>query len=203
MQADFPAPSAPISEAFDAWRTAYMVHAKGGFDDDGAADAACHIHGSRFCELVATPVANAGDFLVKAYVELLGRCGAPLRSGNDFDIDNVEFDGNGRCDDAYMHSLYRDLDSCDLGRCLLGTGSLVFDPARWLDAMEAAEGDALVIVGPDGDKRLSIVMYDDEDPVRDRQQLRLRRLAASRTAEIGNYIFAHHLDKVAHLSAAA
>jgi len=203
MDAMFFQPSPAIAEAFETWRSAYLLHARGSFDDEGAADAACHAHGARFCELVAAPVANASDFLVKAYVELLGRCGAPLRSGNDFDIDNVEFDGNGRCDDAYMHSVYRDLDSCDLGRCMLGTGSLAFDPARWLEAMAAAEGDALVVVGPHGDKRLSIVMYDGEDTVRDRQQLRLRRLAASRTAEIGNYIFAHHPDKVAHLGAAA
>jgi hypothetical protein len=194
-------PSTAITSAFEAWREMHLLSSQLHLSDTQG-DVASRETGRLFGELANLPITTASDFVVKAYVDLLSRCGASLQSSNDFDIENAEFEGNGLCDDAYMHSVYRDLDSCDLGRCLLGLGSAAFDPARWIDAMDAAEGDALVIIAASGEQRLSIVSTA-EDPIQERQQLRLRRLATGRTKEIGSYILANRPDKVAHLRADA
>lgn len=191
-----PLVSPAIAAAFNAWRDRYVeiVTASTGIEGDVAQFKLGH----SLLALMALPSGTLGDALVKSYIHLHGECGYPL-DRCVFEVDTAQIDGNGTHADAWMHGLYADLDGCDLGRCLLAFGLTEFSAAAWVEAAEKAALDVLVLIGPAGEKRLSIVTVAEDDPAQERLHLRLRRLASGRTAAIGQHIIATQPYSVVHM----
>src|SRR5207237_1040361 len=72
-------PAASIGEGFLAWRVAYDAVASGEYEDDEVGDALSDARSAAYHALMALPCTTPGDFIAKAYVNLLesvGGCSA-------------------------------------------------------------------------------------------------------------------------------
>lgn len=164
-------PSRAMWVAFQQWRATNLAHQRG---DEGASE----IHSKALLALMSTPSATAGDFILKSYVDLLGRLGGSL-DGNLFDPNTTELDDEALYDAAYLRTLYDDLDATDLGACLLALGRTHFNPRTWLERARAL-GIGIAVIGTNSDKPVVETQpREQSDPRLARDQGRLLRLLAT------------------------
>lgn len=131
-----PEPSHTMRSAFELWRNAHLSLDDAMDDDDMAVR--IRARSSAFRQILASPCVTTGDFLVKAYIDLLESSG-PAVDANEFDPNTEEFADESDNGEAYKRSVYADLDACDLGACLLSFGRTHFNPRQWVERARAVE----------------------------------------------------------------
>lgn len=168
-----PCVSPSVAQAFAAWNGAYLTlcnHAGG--DEEG--NRLCRVAAAAFQVMVEHPCTTPGDFMVKAFANHLdahgpaGITGEPGRSLFELDAARIVDTIDGNSDVAYAKSLVRDIDECDLGRCLQAMGRVDFDAAAWITAAERAGMTMYVTYQRDGSPSFSIRMLDGETDARQR-----------------------------------
>ena len=208
-----PTPGPDMRSAFRAWRTAWRdmaLHDASETFDDGEADRLHHIMSSAMEAIFRVPCTTPGDFVVKAYVNLIWcaghtdnresrRCG----TGNFFDIDVMEIDSDSLMTDTYYRSVYDDLDHSDLGACLLAGGTIDFDPAEWMQTADRIGMSVVLIVRDGGPQAISISLIDSTDQRLERlqrEQRRLQRILShdhhDREQALGAYLLHHRPECV-------
>lgn len=173
MRLNRPEPSNDMRAAFERWRTAAkaLCEAVG----DAIGDDRCHARSIAFRQVLAQPCASAGDFMVKAYLELLTEAGGAV-GGNDFDPDTEEFANAQDDGEAYKRSVYADLDGCDLGACLLAFGRIHFNARLWVERAGVIGMPVVVQRSDAAEVAIQIMRAPQADPRIAREQERLIRL---------------------------
>lgn len=202
-----PQPSPVMERSFADFRKAWLEQAdyEGSSNDQGLrlSNSVCDAAGVVF----AAPCATAGDFIVKAYVNLLWHAGHTAGthlgngiSGSPFDIDLVNIDSDSTVTDAYYGAVYDDLDHCDLGACLLATGSINFDARSWVERADTIGMPVSVIRKIDGSLSLSFGFIGVDDDRLRREESRLQRIMTftprGRWQSVAEFIVAHRPDLV-------
>lgn len=173
-----------IAEALAAWRATHEAWSLAGDDEDGKGDA----HSAAYHVLMETPCTTAGDFMAKAYVNLLGDNGSTLHgeakadlTGNLFDIDIDQAVNMIDQGEVWQRAAYADLDASDLGANLLAYGLPHFSAEHWLERADAVGLQVSAIIHEDGGRGFcqSFPIHDGPNSARiDREWDRLHRLAA-------------------------
>lgn len=184
--------SRAIAIAFVRWRA---IHEVWHFDTDG--DQNSEAHSEAYHALMATPCTTAGDFMAKAYVNLLGEHGSTLRgtakadmTGNMWDVDISQADDDREHGEVWQRAAYADLDGSDLGRNLLAYGLPHFSAELWMERADAVGMRVSLIVQEDGSRVFGISEDHDSEDVPEfvhRERSRLQGIWAfdrSRTAEL-------------------
>lgn len=90
--------------------------------------------------LMGEPCTTPGDFIVKAFVDLITNAGATYKEegGGPFmpDIPNL---------DKWDARVWKDIVECDLGRCMIVLGNVEFDAAEYMRIARMAGKDIRVI----------------------------------------------------------
>lgn len=207
-----PQPSPTMERAFAVFRKAWLDQADYEGSDNTEERRLCNSVCHAATVVFEVPCATAGDFLVKAYINVLWHAGPTtgsyLRhgdSGNFFDVDLPEIETDSVIGDTYYRSVYDDLDHCDLGACLLATGHIDFDPKGWVERASAIGMPLAVIIKGDGSKSLSFGFIDADDDRLRREERRLQQILtfdhARRCRTLTAYIAENRPDLV--LAAAA
>jgi len=147
-----PSVSAQMADAFEKWADAWNAFHYAEYDEDGdnagnLPIAVTTAEEQAWAALMAVPCATPGDFLAKAYVDLLQDVGA-WSDGFPFQIKGVFEQEEGVLDANAF--LYDDLRNCDLGRCMLALGRIDFDAKAWIEATVAVGGQFKVMVDHNG-----------------------------------------------------
>lgn len=181
-----PTPGPVMRSAFRAWRTAWRdaaLHDASETFTDGEAGRLHRIMSGAMEAVFRVPCTTAGDFVVKAYVNLIwctghtdNRDSRRSGTGNFFDIDVMEIDSDSLMTDAYYRSVYDDLDHSDLGACLLAGGTIDFDPDEWMQTADRIGMSVFLIVRDGGSQAISISQIDSTDQRVERLQREQRRL---------------------------
>lgn len=132
-------PEPSLIEEFNRWKLAQAaVERAVGGDEDMVAEA------TAYSVLMDAPCGTPGDFMLKAYVNLLGHRGSTLHgeaksdgTGNLWDIELGDIERPADQDGEYILAAYRDLDASDLGACLLAFGEICFCEIAWIDRVLA------------------------------------------------------------------
>jgi hypothetical protein len=181
-------PNSTLHAPFEAWRAAYEAHAIASDldeDDEDLDGEELRNEEIAFRALMAAPCASPGDFMVKAYANLLDQLGSAEHgeakldgTGHLWDIDVPHANSSDDLDTAWECSAYHDLDMSDLGACLLAFGRLDFSAEDWLRRARALKVSiGLTVTGPN-EWSLHVGPYagDDDCERRRRERVRLDRL---------------------------
>ncbi|WP_330703570.1 hypothetical protein [Novosphingobium resinovorum] len=181
-----PQPSAPMISAFASFRAAWVTmsdYDNASTHTDKEALRLQDVMSDASDAVFAVGCATAGDFVVKAYVNLLWHAGHTAASnlpngetGSFFDIALSQIDSDSKFTDAYYRSVYDDLDHSDLGACLLATGNIDFDPLGWVERADTIGMPVSVIVRADGTKSLNFGFIDSDDDRLRREERRLQQM---------------------------
>lgn len=207
-----PQPSPPMIAAFASFRTAWVEMAEHDLSSVHTNENEQRLHAGMFAAqegVFAVCCATPGDFLVKAYVNLLWHAGhtasAHLRNGDTgsfFDIALSEIDSDSVLTDTYYRSVYDDIDHSDLGACLVALGSIDFDPGLWIDRAESIGMSVSVIVADCFKPRLAFGMIDSADDRLQREERRLQQIMTfdhrSRWPALLRFITEHRPELVAY-----
>jgi hypothetical protein len=197
-----PCVSPAMADAFASWaETKREYDAACQFGSGASQDALDNMayrDGAGFKALMALPCYTPGDFVAKAYVELIDDVG-PTVNGWAFEPAPHEDrmpDGLG-LDDHSAKAVRRDLAECDLGCCMIALGRIDFDPGAWLAAAERAGMTVMVAYQADGSRGLSQSDFRSEQA---HMCMRLLAFGASdgfdRAALVGDYIAERRPDLV-------
>lgn len=144
-----PCVSGQMAAAFAIWADTWVAMQDAAYDTDGdnagnLPIAVTDAESTAQAALYAMPCAAPGDYVVKLYLDqMLDEGGYP--HGYPFMIKEwIEGANPG----------LRDLQDCDLGRCMLALGRTDFDPKAWLDGMEQSGGPNAVTILPQRDGSL-------------------------------------------------
>lgn len=209
--------SPAVATAFNAWRDAWLAQCYHDQTEPETNDETLRLNdlvsdGAQ--ALFRVQCTAPGDFIVKAYVNLLWCAGHTNTRevllngtiGSFFDVNLSEIDSDSLLTDDYYRSVYADLDGNDVGRCLLAFGLPAFSANDFVEAADRADVYVDVIVGIEGDRRLSIVGNANGECAVERQQLRLRLISSEkgsgRTRLLGEHIVKHRPHRVLHVPAA-
>jgi hypothetical protein len=173
-----PPVSPKMASAFNAFIAAETTAT--GDDDDALFSAAIEAETA----LYAVPCTTPGDFMVKAYVNLLGTNGHAEGKPLVPAVSDA-----GPMDRTAEEAVIRDLSDCDLGRCLMVLGRTDFDAAAWIAAAKAAGHGFTVMVKQDGKK--SFVQDADANDL-----LALLAFDPTRNGLVAAEILANHPDHV-------
>ncbi|WP_395391605.1 hypothetical protein WBP07_13025 [Novosphingobium sp. BL-8A] len=212
-----PEPGPDMRSAFKVWRTAWWdtsVYDLSETRQDDEADRLHDIMVSAMESIFRVPCATAGDFMVKAYVNLLWHAGhtntaGPRRAGtgNLFDVDLSEINSDSLITDKHYRSVYDDLDHCDLGACLLSCGTIHFDPEEWMLAADRIGMPVTLVVQPNGRQGVARGMVETDDERLRREERRLQRIMSFehdvRWELLANYLKERRPDCVLHAPARA
>ena len=215
-----PAPGPDMHAAFSLWRTAWREQAAYDASDlysDAEANRLHAIMSGAMEAVFRVPCTTAGDFLVKAYVNLIWNAGhtndrdsRKSGTGNTFDVNLLEIDSDSLITDGYYRTVYDDLDHSDLGACLLAFGLIDFDPEQWFLACERIGMAVTLVVRENGTQAIAISMIDSTDQRHDRlqrEQRRLQRILSrdhdNREQMLAAYITEHRADCVLTVPAKA
>ena len=172
-------------------------------DDDG--DAASDEHAAAFRGILAIPCTTAGDFLVKAYVELITECEHSARqpSGFLFEVkDDWRSDQEHYLENDAREAAIDDLDNCDLGRCMMALGSLDFEPSAWIAAAKRANVAFHLIIERGGQRSFCFKEFsrNSNNPVARKREMRVRALInfnhEARYQEVADEIEQFHPDLI-------
>lgn len=215
-----PDPGPDMGAAFAIWRTAWKDVALHDASDTYT-DAEAQRHHDAMCGAIEAvfrvPCTTAGDFMVKAYVNLIWSAGhtnnlegRKAGTGNTFDIDLMEIDSDSLLTDAYYRTVYDDLDHCDLGACLLSFGLIDFDPEQWFLAAARIGMSVRLIVNENGTQAIAFSLVASSDQLIDRlqrEQRRLQRILSwnhrEREEMLAAYISEHQADCILTVPAKA
>jgi hypothetical protein len=181
-----PQPSKEMRAAFRGFQKAWMAQALHDLSEEHTESNATLLSDDVFQAVkvvFGVPCATAGDFLVKAYVNLLwsaghtgGFVGRAEPTGNFFDVSLPDIDSDNVVTDDFYLTTYIDLDESDLGACLLATGKIDFDPAAWVDRAANIGIAISLIISADGRRSLSFGLLDTDDERLQREERRLQRI---------------------------
>jgi hypothetical protein len=215
-----PSASPEMATAFARWAAARLIHFQPGMHDgtEEASEAASAAYSEAFQALHAEPCRTPGDFIIKAYTNLLDEVGSStqVERGSPFEFDVYEPrmpDGSGH-DDHAIKAQIRDIGETDLGRCMMILGRVDFDAAAWVATVRRAEAHVHVMLHVDGKQSLSFAMYtgpgygrgiEHDSPLDNARLHNLLALTAGglgysdeRLAAIADEIVANHPDMVVH-----
>ena len=143
-----PCVSAEMADAFERWADAWQAFHDAEYDsEDKLPFDVIHTESMAWGNVMSIPCSTPGDFLAKAYVDLLQDVGA-WSDGFPFQIKGA-FEQEEGVQDANAF-LYDDLRNCDLGRCMLALGRIDFDAKAWIEATVAVGGQFKVMIDPSG-----------------------------------------------------
>lgn len=207
-------PGPDIYAALREWRAAEEAYQFCTDIESADGEAACAARSVAFRKVMGTPCTTAGDFIAKAYVNLLGLVGHTWFGenreagwGNIFDV-NIALEDDGQDDTCAFHrAAYFDIDHCDIGANLLAYGLPEFSAEQWMERADAV-GLQVGVVSIEGKRTLWQAM-DTPAPhgaPADREVARLRRIIAFdpfRASEVMDEIEREWPQLVARPSAAA
>ncbi|EJU14959.1 hypothetical protein LH128_01247 [Sphingomonas sp. LH128] len=209
-----PQPSRPMFAAFHAFRDAWIAQGEQDLSQRATNSEEIRLHDVVFSAVkvvFAIPCATPGDFLVKAYVNLLwhtghtaGFDGRPVATGSFFDPDLLNIDTDSLVSDEFFRKAYIDLSECDLGACLIATGHINFDPPAWLARADTIGLPISLIVKPDGGRSLCFGVIDTDDERVQREERRLQQIlnfaGQRRWKAIADFITEHRKDLICVVS---
>lgn len=174
-------PASPeVGQLVEDWSKIYEEwHCLSDYDDDVSA-AIGERRTAAFRRLMSEPCTTPGDFIAKAYVNLIEGIGGTLYgaakadlSGNIFDIDIATQTDQRDEQEVWHRAAYQDLDDCDVGRNLLAYGLPYFSAEKW---MERADAVGLRVYANPDLTGFGYTLAEDDAPVerirRERQRLR-------------------------------
>lgn len=145
--------SPEIAEAFAAWAEQHALFYALRHDDEEELRRRCEATAAARDRLNELPCTTPGDFIAKAYVDLVVECGVDTDAG-PFLVNTVGAHPNDQ-------RIYRDISDSDLGRCMMALGRTDFDAATWV--AEARRCGKNVTVVNDGDHRgLMLGMFRED-----------------------------------------
>lgn len=168
------------------WRHLAEEHNRLSYSENDTNEAAlerCNAVSWFFQAIMDCPCTTPGDFLAKAYLNILGELGSTFRIdghvGNMFDINIDLADRPKDHSEAWQRAAYADLDASDLGANLLAYGLPEFSARHWMERAQAVGLGVHVMVQPHA-ATLWVEMPGDDisSPRNDREQERLRRILA-------------------------
>lgn len=156
--------SPALAEAFAGWADAHraMIAARG--TADGSFDPLFNAAEAALRSLNAVPCTTPGDFIAKAYVNLMDDIG-PASAASPFEIDASAdaLQDERENDVGAKAALYRDIMDSDLGLCMAILGRTDFDAEAWIAAADACGHNFAVMVDPDKARGFSQSM-DGQEP---------------------------------------
>lgn len=194
LQAHYPGPE--MFRALEDWRRAEEAYQYTADHESELGETARVARSGAFRAVMATPCTTAGDFIAKAYVNLVGLVGHTWFGeakeqgwGNIWDA-NIALEDDERDDTCAFHrAAYFDIDHSDIGANLLAYGQPHFSAELWMERADAL-GLRVGLVNVKGGRTLWQSMDTDaeHDSPAGREVDRLRRILAFdakvRTAEI-------------------
>lgn len=205
-----PAASIEMAAAFKTWaeaREAIYAADERGIDDDDRAPYAEADHAA-YSALMALPCITPGDFIVKAYINLIDDNGSTSHLANGWEYEPNTFSprmpnatGN---DDQYEMSVRRDLADTDIGRCMMVLGTVDFDAEKWIAAADRAGLKIYVVIELDGTCNFWNMLREEQEPTdfAGRESMTLALLAgglglsAERVAAVTDAIICNHMHRV-------
>lgn len=188
-----PNASAGIAAAFTTWADAQEAW----FAKETRPDDECDQLGEAVTAaekaLMHLPCFTPGDFIVKAYVDMMRDTGAEGVSGfGPFFPDEAALH-------RYDERIWRDILASDLGCCMAALGRADFDAARWVDACKRHQ-KGVTLMRSDKGRSLSLDMTGPHNIMTDTLQRLtangLRIVSDDRCRAIAQEIEAHHPDLI-------
>lgn len=172
-----PTVSTEMAAAFENWAAKWQAFHDAEYEQEGVNAgniplSVLHDQGVAWTQLMAVYCTTPGDFLAKAYVELLMDVGG-WNKGYPFQVKNQFEPDDGEDGDAF---LYDDLRNCDLGRCMMALGRVDFDARAWIDANIAVGGHFKLMVDPGDNNARTFWQGMDIDSERECDRERHRML---------------------------
>jgi hypothetical protein len=185
-----PNASPEIANAFTAWADAQEhFYALKRSDDDELSKLGTATT-TAADTLRAIPCTTAGDFIVKAFVDLIEQNGATVaEDGGGAFVPDVQHL------DKWDRRIWDDIRESDLGCCMIALGRADFDARRWTSATKA-HGKEVNVLLTDRGRTLSLGMLGPHNLMNDiLQRLTangLRMVSKSRCVAIADEIEAHY-----------
>jgi hypothetical protein len=194
VQLHRPSCSPRMAEAFKDWAEAQACfYSEREIQDDELGKRGDAVTAAR-ATLSALPCTTAGDFIAKAFVDLVNEVGAtfPEEAGGPFMPDMTGAHPQDQ-------RVYSDIRESDLGCCMIALGRVDFDAARWVTVARLHRKGVNVMLTDRG-RRLSLSMEGPHTEMDDLLQRLtangLRQISSARCVAIADEIEANHPDLV-------